>query len=98
MNAHTRTYAAPVNGFGLPVTVETLPPPNTTHWVMRRKASVLAAVKSGLLSIEEACERYDLSLDEIKLWERTVQRSGIHALRVTKIQYYNRAASRRAKS
>jgi len=62
---------------------------------MRRKAEVLAAIKGGLLSIEEACDRYDLSLDEIMMWERTVHRSGIHALRVTKLQYYRRAGLKR---
>ena len=95
MNAYTKIHAAPVNGpSGVPLTVETLPPPGTTHWVMRRKAEVLAAIKGGLLSIEGACELYDLSLDEIMMWERTVKRSGIYALRVTKIQNYKSVYSR----
>ena len=46
------------------------------------------------LSITDACERYDLSLDEFMLWLRTVERSGMHGLRVTKIQYYKSATSR----
>jgi len=72
----------------LPLTVESLPPPGTKHWVMRRKAEVLAAISGGLLSIAEACERYDLSLDEFMLWRRAVERSGMYGLRVTRLQLY----------
>ena len=35
----------------------TLPPPGTKRWVIRRKAEVVAAVRGGLLSLEEACSR-----------------------------------------
>jgi hypothetical protein len=56
-----------IGPLGEALTIETLPPPHTTRWVVRRKAQVLAAVKGGLLSIEEACERYDLSLEELML-------------------------------
>jgi len=35
-----------------------LPPTNTLRWVARRKAAVVAAVSSGMLTIEEACRRY----------------------------------------
>ena len=45
---------------GSPLTIADLPPPNTKRWVIRRKAEVVAAVRGGLLSLEEACERYTL--------------------------------------
>ncbi len=70
------------------MTIESLPPPHTTRWVIRRKAEVLAAVQGGLLSIEDVCERYDLSLDEFMLWQRAVKRSGMYGLRVTRVQLY----------
>ena len=44
---------------------ESLPPPNTSRWVVRRKAEVVAAVDGGLLSIGEACDRYGLTLEEL---------------------------------
>ena len=31
-----------------------LPPPNTTRWVVRRKAAVIAAVHAGRITLEEA--------------------------------------------
>ena len=48
----------------------------------------MAAVTGGLLSIEEACERYDLSLEEFMLWQESRRRSGMLGLRVTSVQYY----------
>jgi Protein of unknown function (DUF1153) len=35
-----------------------LPPLNTRRWVARRKAAVVAAVLSGMITLEEACRRY----------------------------------------
>ena len=34
---------------------EQLPHPNTKRWVIRRKAAVLAAMRSGGITVEEAC-------------------------------------------
>ena len=42
---------------GTPLTMADLPPPDTKRWVIRRKAEVVAAVRGGLLSLEEACSR-----------------------------------------
>jgi len=42
---------------GSPLTIADLPPQNTKRWVIRRKAEVVAAVRGGLLSLEEACTR-----------------------------------------
>ena len=41
-------------------TIADPPSPDTTHWVIRRKTEVVAAVRGGLLSLEEACSRYAL--------------------------------------
>lgn len=37
-----------------------LPPADTVRWVARRKAEVVTAVHSGMLSMREACQRYKL--------------------------------------
>jgi hypothetical protein len=52
-----------IGPLGEPLTLETLPPPETTRWVVRRKAEVVAAVNGGLLSVSDVCERYGLTLD-----------------------------------
>ena len=71
-----------------------LPPAETQRWSCRRKAAVVAAVRAGVLSSQEACERYMLSLEELAAWETALDENGIPGLRVTRLQIY-RGASRR---
>ncbi|MCB9948850.1 MAG: DUF1153 domain-containing protein [Rhodospirillaceae bacterium] len=68
-----------------------LPPVDTKRWVSRRKAKVVAAVRSGLLSLNDACRRYNLSVDEFLSWQRMVDRHGVPGLRATRIQHYRQA-------
>ena len=44
-----------IGPLGEPLTLDSLPPPSTTRWVVRRKAEVVAAVNGGLLTVDEAC-------------------------------------------
>ena len=62
---------------GSPLTVADLPAANTTRWVIRRKAQVVAAVRGGLLTLEEACERYRLTMDEYLSWQQSIDRHGL---------------------
>ncbi len=73
---------------GEPLTVDDLPPPNTKRWVIRRKAEVVAAVRGGLITLEEACKRYSLSVEEFLSWQRAIDRNGLPGLRVTRVQQY----------
>jgi len=67
---------------------EDLPPPDTKRWVIRRKATVVAGVRSGLISLEEACERYALSVDEFLSWQNQLDTHGMNGLRATGIKKY----------
>lgn len=78
---------------GAPLTRNDLPPPNTGRWVIRRKAEVVAAVRSGVISLEEACNRYTLSIEEFLSWQRLIDSHGLAGLRVTRLQDY-RSGSR----
>jgi hypothetical protein len=73
---------------GSPLTVADLPPSDTRRWVIRRKAEVIAAIRGGLLSIEEACLRYTLTVEEILAWQASIDRHGLAGLRTTRIQHY----------
>jgi Protein of unknown function (DUF1153) len=73
---------------GAPLTIADLPSPDTKRWVIRRKAEVVAAVRGGLLSLEEACERYKLTVDEFLSWQRSIEKHGLAGLRATRIQDY----------
>ena len=63
-----------------------LPPPNTRRWVIRRKAAVVAAVSSGMITIEEACRRYLMSEEELFAWQCAFENFGIRGLRARCIQ------------
>jgi hypothetical protein len=76
------------------LTFDQLPDEGTTRWVARRKAEVVAAVESGLLTTSEACDRYDLSLEEFVSWQRAADRNGTAGLRMKMIQQ-NRLADGR---
>src|ERR1700744_3459149 len=78
-----------------PPTVE-LPSPNTKRWVVRRKAVVVAAVRSGALSLQEACRRDNLSVEEFLAWQRSIDRYGVPGLRVTRLQIYRDTDALRA--
>jgi hypothetical protein len=73
---------------GTSVSLDSLPAPQTKRWVIRRKAEVVAAVRAGLLTLEEACARYTLSVEEFLSWQRLVDSHGLPGLRVTRLQDY----------
>ena len=73
---------------GSPLTVSDLPPASTRRWVIRRKAEVVAAVRGGLLSLEEACEKYTLTVEEFLSWQASIDEHGLAGLRTTRIQEY----------
>ena len=53
--------------------------------------SVFSALRAGVLSWQEASERYMLSLEELSAWEAALDRNGIPGLRVTRLQIYRDA-------
>jgi Protein of unknown function (DUF1153) len=79
---------------GRRLTLADLPSPNTRRWVMRRKAEVIAAVRGGMLSPEEASRRYALHYDELLSWLRRLELFGFAGLRTTRTQYYRERCKR----
>ncbi|NDW05886.1 CtrA inhibitor SciP [Jiella pacifica] len=75
---------------GSPLTLADLPPSNTRRWVIRRKAEVVAAVRGGLLSLDEACSRYTLTVEEFLSWQMSIDQHGLAGLRTTQLQEYRR--------
>ncbi len=73
---------------GAPLTVDDLPPPQTERWVIRRKAEVVAAVRGGLLTFDDACERYNITSEEFLGWQKAIETHGMAGLRTTRIQSY----------
>jgi hypothetical protein len=48
------------------------------------------------MTIEEACETYQLSEEEFRSWQQTIEIHGLAALRATRIQQYRQTHSARA--
>lgn len=71
-----------------PIRLRELPPSDTRRWVARRKAQVVAAVRTGVLSLEDACRRYNLSVEEFQSWEQALSKHGLRGLRTTRIAAY----------
>ena len=53
---------------GTRITLTALPPRDLLNLTVSQKAMVVTAVRYGLLTISEACQRYHLSLDEYLHW------------------------------
>jgi hypothetical protein len=47
-------------------------------------------LRSGALTLEQARDRYALSVEEIRAWERDLERHGLYGLRATRLQIYRR--------
>jgi len=77
---------------GTPMTWDDLPPPDTRRWVARRKAQVVAGVRAGFITLEEACARYALSVDEFLSWQRLFDRHGLSGLRTTRTKHYRNSS------
>jgi hypothetical protein len=59
---------------GRKLTLADLPAPGTMYWVDRRKAEVVAAVRGGLISFDQARTRYMLSAEEFISWQKLTVR------------------------
>jgi hypothetical protein len=62
MNDNIKLYN--LLGGETPSSTTDLPPPDTKRWVTRRKAVIVNAVRTGVISLEEVCRRYELSRAE----------------------------------
>jgi Protein of unknown function (DUF1153) len=80
---------------GCPLTVWDLPLSHDSRWTPLRKARIVVAVQGGLISADEACGRYDLSIDELEIWQREFQSGGTKGLRVTRIKRRKRPDSKK---
>ena len=81
-------FANDADAGDLPGPLADLPSPDTKRWVVRRKAVVVHAVRDGAISLQEACRRYRLSVEEFLAWQRAIERYGIPGLRATRLQIY----------
>ena len=65
-----------------------LPPANTRRWVASRKALVVKAVLSELITRDAALDQYALTSEEFAEWEGAVTTYGEAALKTTALKKY----------
>jgi hypothetical protein len=65
-------------------------PPRPTRWIPQRKAEIVAAIRSGNMSFEDARDRYTLSMEEYLSWQLGLELSGLAGLRVNRVQQNRR--------
>ena len=63
------------------------------RWVMRHKANIVAAVRGGLISLEDVCLRYGVTTEEFLVWSAAFDRFGVKGLRTTRSQKYKNTES-----
>lgn len=83
-----------VRSDGTVVTLRDLPAVDTKRWVARRKAEIVEAVDGGLLTTEDACWRYTLTMEEFVSWRIAIERFGRTGLNSRRAQNDRRAYRR----
>ena len=76
------------------LTAADLPLLNNQRWVANTKAELLAAVRGGLLTLNEACERYGITTEEYFAWRDAMARFGIAGLHEKNVQTKRRKTPR----
>jgi len=69
---------------GAILTLRDLPRRGTKCWATRQKAKVVVAVDNGLLSLDEACRRYAMSVEEFLTWQKAWRSEGESGLKATR--------------
>ena len=72
---------------------DALPKGHAIHWVAKRKAQVVQAVRRGVLSLDEACRRYMLSFEEFLEWQRAFSADGVNGLKARRSRGRTRRTS-----
>jgi hypothetical protein len=80
-NQRLKTIAGPN---GRPLTLGNLPPVKPSRWFPTHKAEIVVAVRGGLITADQACKRYKLTLEEFTLWQTAFETHGIAGLRVAR--------------
>lgn len=82
----TRRLKSVIGPNGRPCTLADLPSTNLKRWLPSHKASIATVVRGGLISADEVCKRYKLTLEELKMWEQALADHGLDGLRNSRIR------------
>lgn len=69
---------------GIKITSSDLPKDNNVRWTRNMKTIVVRAVEAGLISLDEAVGRYNLSYEEFEGWKKALAEKGPNGLKATR--------------
>lgn len=49
---------------------QSLPKPNTKRWSKLKKIKIIKAINLGILTLDDACKKYCLSVEEYLSWQK----------------------------
>ena len=73
-----------------------IPAPNIKRWTAKHKRAVVEAIHYGYLTLPEACQRYALSVEEFRNWERTFEKEDGRREKTRTLTFPKRDASSRS--
>ena len=76
--------------------LDQLPPSYRVHWSAKRKAQVVDAIEGGLIRLEDALDRYRMSMEEYHSWRQDLRRR--QAQRVGNVLAFGRRRIERHKT
>jgi Protein of unknown function (DUF1153) len=76
------------------LTIGSLPISPNQRWVASRKTEIVAAVRGGRLTLDEACERYGITSEEYLAWQDAMAHFGSDGLQVKNLQAQRRENQR----
>ena len=92
MSEQTGRLRPVVGPAGEPLILDDPPPPNLKRGITRHRAVVVAAVRAGLIGLDEARPRCGITIEEFLSWQRLLDEHGLHGLRATRVLDYWRPA------
>jgi hypothetical protein len=89
MEVHRHQMPMQVIGlFGEALSLADLPKNDIPRWVIRRNAEVGTAANGSVLTVIEACNRQEHSLEEFSSSQKTIDRFALSGLRVSYLSQY----------
>lgn len=73
------------------ITPNDLPSPETIRWTPNKKFIVVQAIKGGLITKEEALDRWGMLENELRIWEEGFKSHGVNGLKTTHYQKRSRS-------
>jgi hypothetical protein len=80
---------------GTTASAAALPWPGNVRWTPARKLTVLVAIRRGVITAADACDRYMMSPEELAAWDEALDHRGVAGLYAKALGGRGKAAPQR---